>query len=82
VRLLPLYHPAAALYTRSLLATLREDFARIPELLAMPAPEQPVAVEPVPPVAVEAPAAPAAVEAVAAEEPEPPVPDSSQLGLF
>ncbi|MEA2126737.1 MAG: uracil-DNA glycosylase, partial [Solirubrobacteraceae bacterium] len=28
VRLMPLYHPAAALYTRSLLETLQQDFAR------------------------------------------------------
>jgi uracil-DNA glycosylase family 4 len=41
VRLYPLYHPAAALYTRSLLDVLREDFHRIPELLALPVPEQP-----------------------------------------
>jgi DNA polymerase len=39
VRLYPLYHPAAALYTPSTLETLREDFARIPELLALPVPE-------------------------------------------
>ncbi len=41
VRLYPLYHPAAALYTPSMLATLREDFGAIPELLALPAPPQP-----------------------------------------
>ncbi len=41
VRLFPLYHPAAALYTPSMLDILRADFARIPELLALPAPEQP-----------------------------------------
>jgi uracil-DNA glycosylase family 4 len=41
VRLYPLFHPAAALYTPAMLATLREDFGRIPELLARPAPEQP-----------------------------------------
>jgi uracil-DNA glycosylase family 4 len=41
VRLYPLFHPAAALYTPAMLATLRADFARIPELLARPAPEQP-----------------------------------------
>jgi uracil-DNA glycosylase len=41
VRLYPLYHPAAALYTRSLLDVLRADFHRIPELLALPVPEQP-----------------------------------------
>jgi DNA polymerase len=38
VRLYPLFHPAAALYTPSMLATLREDFARIPGLLASHAP--------------------------------------------
>ena len=55
VRLLPLLHPAAALYTRSMLDTLRADFARIPDLLALPHPEQPTGaadaepiVEPVP----------------------------------
>ena len=41
VRLYPLFHPAAALYTPAMLATLREDFGRIPELLERPAPEQP-----------------------------------------
>ena len=46
VRLYPLFHPAAALYTPAMSATLRADFARIPELLARPAPEQP---EPAPP---------------------------------
>jgi len=33
VTLYPLYHPAAALYTPSMLKVLEEDFARIPELL-------------------------------------------------
>jgi uracil-DNA glycosylase len=41
VRLFPIFHPAAALYTPAMLATLRQDFARLPELLALPAPEQP-----------------------------------------
>jgi DNA polymerase len=41
VRLYPILHPAAALYTRSLLDTLRADFARLPELLALEAPPQP-----------------------------------------
>jgi DNA polymerase len=41
VRLYPLFHPAAALYTPSMLETLRADFSRIPELLALGAPEQP-----------------------------------------
>jgi DNA polymerase len=33
VLLYPLYHPAAALYTPSMLDVLREDFARLPQLL-------------------------------------------------
>ena len=41
VRLYPIYHPAAALYTPRMLETLREDFARLPELLALGAPAQP-----------------------------------------
>jgi DNA polymerase len=41
IRLYPLYHPAAALYTPSTLEILRTDFHRIPELLALGAPEQP-----------------------------------------
>jgi DNA polymerase len=41
VRLYPLYHPAAALYTPATLEMLREDFHRIPEVLARGAPEQP-----------------------------------------
>ena len=35
VRLFPLLHPAAALYTPAMLAGLRADFRRIPELLAL-----------------------------------------------
>lgn len=41
VRLYPIFHPAAALYTPRMLETLREDFSRLPELLALPQPEQP-----------------------------------------
>lgn len=43
VVLYPLYHPAAALYTPSMLKVLEEDFARIPELLdqVAAAPEPP-----------------------------------------
>jgi DNA polymerase len=33
VLLYPLYHPAAALYTPAMLEVLKEDFARIPELM-------------------------------------------------
>jgi DNA polymerase len=49
VRLYPIYHPAAALYTPSMLETLREDFMRLPELLALGAPEQPESMEVHPP---------------------------------
>jgi hypothetical protein len=73
VRLYPLYHPAAALYTPSTLEILRADFRRIPELLALPAPEQPAPAEPelvVP--------EPEIVAEVTAE----PEPDEAQLGLF
>jgi DNA polymerase len=35
----PLLHPAAALRTPSLVDTLREDFAKLPELLSEPLPE-------------------------------------------
>src|SRR3954470_14071972 len=71
VRLYPLFHPAAALYTPAMLATLREDFGRIPALLARPAPEQPEsAVQPEPVI----------------ETPElvlvPDDPGAQQLGLF
>jgi DNA polymerase len=41
VRLLPLFHPAAALYTPSNVEVLRADFARVPELLAQGPPPQP-----------------------------------------
>jgi DNA polymerase len=85
VRLYPLFHPAAALYTPSNVEVLRADFARIPDLLALEPPPQPRAVEPVP-----------EPERVAEPEPEPvpslldddppravPAPEPvSQLGLF
>lgn len=74
VRLYPLFHPAAALYTRSLLETLRADFARLPELLALPLPEQPERAEP---------AVPEPELAAAPTEAEPaPAPGEEQLGLF
>jgi DNA polymerase len=75
--LYPLFHPAAALYTPSMLATLEADFARIPELTGR---------------AVTVPAAPPRPETptVRAGTPEPPelAPASAvagepeQLGLF
>jgi DNA polymerase len=45
VRLYPIFHPAAALYTPANVEVLRGDFARIPELLALAPPEQPSAPE-------------------------------------
>jgi DNA polymerase len=72
VRLYPLYHPAAALYTPRMLEVLREDFARIPELLALSVPEQPAPLEPV--------AVPVEAEEGAAPEVEDPL--AEQLGLF
>jgi len=74
VRLYPLYHPAAALYTPSMLETLRADFQRLPELLALPAPDQPGAIDEIPELED-------ALEA-AAETDLAPEPDADQLGLF
>jgi hypothetical protein len=69
VRLYPIFHPAAALYTPRMLQTLREDFARLPELLALGAPEQPDLAE---------------VPEPLVEEPETPEigSETDQLGLF
>jgi uracil-DNA glycosylase family 4 len=38
--LYPIFHPAAALYTPSMLATLQADFERLPDLLSAPAPDR------------------------------------------
>src|SRR4051812_42238226 len=81
VRLYPVFHPAAALYTPSNVDVLREDFRRLPELLALGAPEQPAPPVPAPveeldPQLVAAPGA-------AEDEPAPaPEPHPLQLGLF
>ncbi len=40
VYIMPLLHPAAALRTPSLVDTLKEDFAKFPELLATPSPQE------------------------------------------
>jgi uracil-DNA glycosylase len=76
VRIYPIFHPAAALYTPRMLATLREDFQRLPELLAQPAPEQHGDLEvdglEVPELAQEESAAPDGA----------PETDADQLGLF
>jgi DNA polymerase len=81
VRLYPLYHPAAALYTPSMLETLRSDFQRIPGLLALGPPEQPEPIDELPELDEEP--VPEAEELragvpQAALELEP----ASQLGLF
>ena len=41
VRLYPIFHPAAALYTPANVEVLRRDFARLPELLALGPQRQP-----------------------------------------
>jgi uracil-DNA glycosylase family 4 len=93
VRLYPIYHPAAALYTPSMLETLRADFARLPELLAIGPPPQPQAFEePVPeiepedafPLDAEGSGAPALEDSTPAASPpiEEPAVSADQLGLF
>ena len=92
--LYPIFHPAAALYTPAMMATLREDVARLPELLAHARGERPGAPAPgaasagagesgARPAWRPAAAAPASagapVGAGAGEEPDGP---AEQLGLF
>src|ERR1700722_9543983 len=92
VRLYPIFHPAAALYTPRMLETLREDFSRLPELLALGPPEQSsLSLEPPEPLesleslesaespgSLDAPpSAPAAAAGAGAQEPP-----EDQLGLF
>jgi len=71
VTLFPIFHPAAALYTPRMLDVLREDFQRLPELLA---PSEPRTLHAVP-------------DEAAGAEPEPspasgPEAAAIQLGLF
>ena len=73
VRLYPIYHPAAALYTPKMLEVLREDFQRLPGLLAVEPPELPA---PEPELVVPEPEIVAEAEVEAEPEPAP------QLGLF
>jgi uracil-DNA glycosylase family 4 len=85
VRLLPLFHPAAALYTPSTLETLRADFQRIPDLLALGPPQQPdpAEAEPEPAEAVPEPAEvvpePAAPETRSAAQGQPPFEADSEV---
>jgi uracil-DNA glycosylase family 4 len=74
VRLYPLYHPAAALYTPSTLEALRNDFHRIPDLLAQGPPAQPEPIEEIPELDEPEPEP----EGPPAAEAEP----AAQLGLF
>ena len=96
LRLYPIFHPAAALYTPAMLETLRADFRRLPELLALDAPPQPKPeqaepvvpepeqAEPVVPEPEQAEPVVPEPEIVAAAAPQPAEepPDDSQLGLF
>jgi DNA polymerase len=77
VRLYPLFHPAAALYTPANVEVLRADFARLPELLALEPPPQPGVPEPAVPE-------PAIAEPEPSPEPgrEPAAAAAQQLGLF
>jgi uracil-DNA glycosylase family 4 len=73
VRLYPLFHPAAALYTPPNVEVLRQDFARIPELLALgPPPQLHAAPEPEPVIE----------DPLVADEPEPVAVSAAQLDLF
>jgi len=85
VRLYPIFHPAAALYTPRMLQTLREDFIRLPDLLAMGAPEQPEEIpeleEPASPAGAE-PEAPGGAEGAAAGQKGAGEQEADQLGLF
>jgi DNA polymerase len=73
VRLYPIFHPAAALYTPANVEVLRADFLRLPELLALDPPPQP---EP------ERPAVPEPELAREAEAEAEAAPPAMQLGLF
>jgi len=91
VRLYPIFHPAAALYTPRMLETLREDFARLPALLAQGPPPQPDPISAPPEIApgeLAAARAQAAGSDAGVADPDggaagPPAPDpADQLGLF
>jgi DNA polymerase len=90
VRLYPLFHPAAALYTPRMLETLRADFERLPEVLALGPPQQPEPATAAPaaaPAVEPSPPPPELLESVPEFEPEvPPAPvepePAAQLGLF
>ncbi len=72
VRLYPLYHPAAGLRSTATLGELREDVARLPDLLALPPPPADDALDEVP----------EAAEPEAGPGPAVAPPPREQLGLF
>ena len=73
-RIYPLFHPAAALYTPRTLETLREDFARLPAVLALAQPPPAPPTEPTPEELAPAPPTPEAAGRSKAE--------AQQLELF
>lgn len=84
VRVLPVHHPAAALYQRSHVDLLRADLALLPGLLALPEPPQP-APPPADPDPSADPAAGLGSGAPGAGDGDDPVdgaPATGQLGLF
>jgi len=78
--LYPIFHPAAALYTPAMLATLKEDVLRLPEVLGLPLAGDDGAGDDgaVDAAAPEAPAGPSTVGPFAAPQGGP----AEQLGLF
>jgi uracil-DNA glycosylase family 4 len=87
VRIFPIYHPAAALYTPRMLDALRADFRRLPALLALPAPPPaPAAPDPAappaPPPRAAAPPPSASPAPAPAPPPDPGAGEPGQLGLF
>ena len=80
--LYPIFHPAAALYTPAMLTTLKEDFSRLPQLLAHAAPgpgEEPPELSAAAPAAAEA--APAAAPVAPEAPPEPTLEDMARITL-
>lgn len=75
VILYPVFHPAAALYTRAMLGSLEEDFARLPDLVAGATPGD--GGPPAPEGSGAGPVSDRAPRASAADQPA-----TEQLGLF
>ena len=76
--LYPIFHPAAALYTPSMLTTLKEDFQRLPELLSHDVPQTEQAAAP---PAAERPAWLPPQRRAAADAPSP-APEPAQADLL